>query len=525
MTSVFYHDTVHLKGRGSHFPLGKGINNKMKNSVCLISFYNPSSLGLRYLEDALSLAGYDVTLIFLKKFNSVQPKAVSKEELEHLCALIREQEPVAIGFSVMTSLYLDAVQEVSKHLKETFSTPIVWGGVYASMFHEKSMEYADFVIRGEGEEALVELVDMLKTGREAEFSRIENLVYRDKGTIYENDLRELQGDLDKYGQSNLGGNNKYLIEDNMIKNMDPRIEAHGYEIACSRGCPFACSYCCAVNLKRMYAGKGKYVRFRSVDAVIEELLLAKKQVKKLKFIRFWDEIFCDDADWVEAFVKRYKKEINLPFEIWGHPLKCDEAVIAKLKTAGLYKVVMGIQSGSPYIRKEVFHRRETQEDIIAASKVLAKCKVPQVIYDFMLRHPFETHASLRETYELSMALEPPFELQMHGLNFLPGTDIVGKALEQKLVDPEAMEKLMYAPMQEQYDTYWQNETSDPQMNYIYKLIYLTQFSAYREKTKGLVDGYPSKVAQLDKLYKKGMQRAKLRYFYKRGKLVLHSYMK
>ena len=475
-------------------------------------------MGISYLENALSLAGYEVSVIFLKKFNSVTPKAVTQAELQHLCAFIEKQSPILIGLSVMTSLYLDTVQEVSRHLKETFQVPILWGGVYATMFHNASMDWADFVIRGEGEEAIVELCDALKAGK-GDFSHIGNLLYRDAaGHVQENSLRPLLTELDQYSASTLARDNKYMIEDGVIKNLDPRADAYSYETTCSRGCHFACSYCCTINLKRIHAGKGPYVRFRSVDKVMEELIHAKGQLKKLKFLRFWDEIFCDNADFVQAFVPRYKQEIGLPFEIWGHPLRCDDALIAKLKEAGLYKVVMGIQSGSPYIRKEIFNRPEKQEDIIAASKVLSKHNIPQVIYDFMLRHPFETHETLMETYELCLALEPPFELQMHGLNFLPGTDIVQKALNQKLVSPEEMEKLMYAPMQEQYDMYWKSETSDPVMNYIYKLIYLTQFPVYRKHLDKLAADTNSAEnhRKLNRLYKAATYRAKFRYLYKKA---------
>ena len=493
----------------------------MNNRVCLISFYNAKALGIVYLENALRLAGYEVTVIFFKKFNNICPKAVSTAELDHLCALIKEQNPVAIGLSVMASLYLDTVRQVSRQLRETFPIPIVWGGVTPTMFPKESMDDADFVVRGEGEEALVELVNALNTGQPA-FSQIQNLVYRDGDVIHENPLRELQTELDQYGFPTLGGSNKYLIEDDLIKNTDPGIDSYSYELTCSRGCPFACSYCCTINLRRIQTGRGRYVRFREVDKVIEELRIAKSKMKNLKFIRFWDEIFCDDAAWIDEFSARYKKEINLPFEIWGHPLRCDDHLIAKLKMAGLYKVVMGIQSGSPYIRKEVFNRPEKQEEIIAASRVLAKYKVPQVIYDFMLRHPFETHATLRETYDLCLQLALPFELQMHGLNFLPGTDIVQKAIDQNLVSPEEMERMMSAPMQEQYNMHWKREASDPVMNYIYKLIYLTQFPVYRKKLDTL-SGDPTSEKnriKLDKLYKRATYRAKLRYLYRRGVLML-----
>lgn len=493
----------------------------MSNNILLISFYNPKSLGLRYIENALIGAGYDVTIVFFKGFNSVNPKRATKEEIELLKTLADDLKPMLIGLSVMTSLYLETVEAVSNELKSVVNAPIVWGGVYATMFHEKCMERADLVIRNEGEETFIELAHAIKSGG-GDYSGIKNLVYRSNGEIVENELRDLLTDLDKYGIPDIGSKNKYFIENNTLANIDPQINSLNYELSGSRGCPFACSYCCSINLSRINAKKGRYVRFRDVDKVIEELLNAKAKIKNLKVIHFWDEIFCDDGEWIDRFVKRYKEEINLPYEIWGHPLKTNEALLSKLRKSGLYKVVMGIQSGSPYIRKDIFNRPEKQDDIINSGRILSKCKVPQVIYDFMLRHPFETHDTLRETYELCLRLEPPFELQLHGLNFLPGTDIVGKAIDMNLVSPEDMEKFMYAPIEEQYNMYWKNENSDDVSNYLYKLIYLTQFPGLKRKSVKLADNPTSEEnrIKIDRLYKRGQQLAKLRYLYKKGVIVL-----
>ena len=492
----------------------------MKDTVMLISFYNPKALGLKYIENALTLANYSVVTVYFKGFNSVNPKEATETEFNHLKSLISEIKPVAIGFSVMTSLYLEAVFSVNQLIKNNFDIPIIWGGVYATMFWEEAMDHANFVIRGEGEEAFVELVNEIMSGTN-NYSPIQNLVYRSENSVRQNDLRELLTDLDKYGDIVIGGN-KYIIDDDLIKNVDPMVGSYSYELSASRGCQFACSYCCAITLKRITAGKGKFVRIREVDSVINELVNAKKTMKNLKFIRFWDEIFCDQEDWVDEFVSRYKKEINLPFEIWGHPLRCKEETITKLRKVGLYKVVMGIQSGSPYIRRQIFNRTEKQEDIIAASKVLAKAKVPQVIYDFMLRHPFETLETLRETYELCLELAQPFELQLHGLNFLPGTDIVQKAIDMQLVTESDMQKLMYAPMKEQYNIYWQNDNKNEDMNYIYNLIYLTQFPSLRKSLKKLSIDEPTDKnrASLANLRKVGGYMARCRYLYKKGIIVL-----
>jgi radical SAM superfamily enzyme YgiQ (UPF0313 family) len=391
-------------------------------------------LGLRYLENALTAHGYNVKTVFFKKFNSVNPQEVADEEMEILKKLIEEFHPILIGLSAMVSLYMETVEKVNGYIKANFDMPIVWGGVYATMFPEQCMEAADFVIRGEGEEAMVELAGMIKNGA-GDYSAVSNLVYCHDGKVVINELRKLITQLDKYGVPNIGGN-KCLIEGKAVIPGDPQIKALSYELSASRGCPFACSYFCAINLSRISVKKGKYVRFRDVDSVMEELHNAKARIKNLKVIHFWDEIFCDDEGWIDRFVDRYKKEIHLPFEIWGHPLKCGNDLIRKLRSAGLYKVVMGIQSGSPYIRKKIFNRPETQKDILNSSKVLSRNKVPQVIYDFMLRHPFETHETIRDTYELAVRLERPFQFQLHGLNFLPGTDFLHTDIDCGVVSSE-----------------------------------------------------------------------------------------
>ncbi|NLC67815.1 MAG: radical SAM protein, partial [Clostridiaceae bacterium] len=290
-----------------------------------------------------------------------------------------------------------------------------------------------------------------------------------------NDIRVLCQDLDELGFPEIGGDNKFFINNNTLKTEDPQLNSMSYELSASRGCPFSCSYCCSPNLRGLYKGKGKYVRLRSVDSVINELRIAREKITRLRIIRFWDEIFCDDEDWIDEFTRRYKKEVNLPFEIWVHPRKVKGDTIKKLADAGLYKAVMGIQSGSCRVRKEIFGRQETEKEIINASKVLSDCKVPRVVYDFILRHPFETEEDIVKSFELCMKLYPPFELQLHALNFFPGTDVVKKAIKLGVMDEYELEKIMYAPLKEQYRAYWGINTKNSKMDFWYSLVYMTQF--------------------------------------------------
>ena len=515
----------------------------VSNAILLISVYNPKSLSVKHIETALTYAGYDVSVIYFKNINFSNPKSATDKEFELLKTLVREKKPLAIGLSVMASFFMETIELVNNALKSEFDIPIVWGGIYPTMFADKCMESADFVIRGEGEEAFIELADTLKNfprgkqeGDDAaiacsnrtqaavtesdKYAQIKNLVYRkDDGSIVSNDLRDLMVDLDKFGLSVIGNDNKYLIDNDTVTNRDPLLDAYCYDTSGSRGCPNACSFCCSGALKRITAGKGKAVRVRKPDKLIEELVHAKSKMRKLKYIRFYDEIFPDDEAWIDEFIAGYKKKINLPFEIWGHPMRVKEVIMKKLVSIGLYKITVGMQTGSPFIRKEIFNRPEKQENIINASKALVNAKVPDVVYDLMVRHCFETHETLRETLQLCLELKLPFALQMHGLNYLPGTPIVQKALDMNFFTPEEMDNLMHAPVKEQYAMYWKHENSDAKMNYIYKLLFLTQLSCFRKTVKKLADPNAKEdYAKVDMIYKLGVRLARARHIYK--KLVM-----
>ncbi len=495
-----------------------------KKSILLIAFYNKKALGVRYLEKSLVRAGHKVFILFLKHFNSKRPDPVNSKELLLIKDLVKKLEPGLIGLSVMSSLYMESVITVNSFLRKHFDIPIVWGGVYASMFPEKSLTYADFVLRGECEEAVVELADAVSEHNSHQ--GIANLVYKDHsrgGKTVVNDLRPLCSDLDTLGYPLFNSNNKYYIDNGQITYGDPMTGSISYELSASRGCPYMCSYCSSINLKRLYKGCGRYVRFRSVPNIISELEEALTYIRDLRVIHFWDEIFPDDSTWTDDFSSIYKTRIGLPFEIWGHPLRCSDHTISRLVEAGLYKVVMGIQSGSPRIRSDVFHRSESQTDILQAAKTLSRNRVPQVVYDFILRHPFENEEDIKQTFELCTKLEKPFELQLHGLNFFPGTDIITIA-ESSGTDVKISESGPGVPMREAYKTYWGQKNSDMRINYWYSLIYLSQFRLGLPVAKFLSRASGSWLYQniailLSRLF---CPAAKLRYFYKKALLLVRA---
>lgn len=85
-------------------------------TVVLVAFYNEKALGVRYLEAALVRAGYRVSTVFFKRFNSRRPSPVTLGELELLCGAVRRERPLFVGLSVMSSMYLESVCKVMEAL-------------------------------------------------------------------------------------------------------------------------------------------------------------------------------------------------------------------------------------------------------------------------------------------------------------------------------------------------------------------------------------------------------------------------
>lgn len=498
----------------------------MNKKILLIGFYNEKALGVRYLANSLTRSGYEPTIVFFKRFNSEIPESATETELNLLRDLIKDVDPLFIGMSVMSSLYLETTDRVTAMIHENFDAPCVWGGVYATLESQRALERGDcdIVLRGEGEKNIVKLANALENGED--WHDIDAVAYlNEDGEFISNDVGDFQIDIDEYGYPIIGGDNMFFINDDRVVPGDPQLRAFSYELSASRGCPFMCSYCSAINLRRVYDGKpGKYVRFRSVDSVLEELNEAKKKISRLRVVHFWDEIFSTEDGWVEEFTRRYKEEIGIPFRIWGHPLMANEHVFSLLVDAGLHQVVMGIQSGSTYIRKEVFHRNETQEQVINASRVMQKCGVPVIYYDLMICHPFESIDHLKETFDLCLELEPPFKLNIHGLNFLPATDIVQMACDRGIYSHDEMEELMYGTLQEQYDRHWGPHASSFQnassKNSWSDLIFLTQFPSIREKVISLSKDAEGNIDQIEALKAKMLKKQKRANLWDKAKLVL-----
>jgi len=403
--------------------------------IVLISLYGIESIGVRILFSFLKTHGFDVSIIFLKKWVNHNISELSLVEEASLVKLLKNIRPAFVGLSFGTS-YFNIAKKLTFNIKNNINSLVVWGGIHSTIVPEECIDYADIVCVGEGEYPILELAKQVAMGEK--ITNIQNLWIRSNKFVEKNDLRKLVNNLDELPFPDLDNDNKFYIENNRVYEGDPLYKSAEYRIIASRGCLFNCSYCYNSTLRKIYKDKGNYFRQRSPENVVAELEYAIKTIPRLRKIKFDDDTFIFPNEWIDKFRGLYKKRINIPFDILLNPSVIDEMILIKLKDSGLRGVQIGIQTGSEGHLKEVYQRSASNEKIVRFSQINRKLKL-DVIYDIILDDPTCTLEDKKELFTFLMSLSRPFKLFLYSLTFFPKTDISTKFLEMGIIDKTDIE--------------------------------------------------------------------------------------
>ncbi|MEM4723940.1 MAG: cobalamin-dependent protein, partial [Candidatus Hadarchaeum sp.] len=145
-------------------------------------------LGLGYLAAVLEHDGHQVRIFDF----SLDPRTPLEEDVRAVCAF----DPHLVGITAMTSVYHSAL-ETATLLKAYLGRPIVIGGPHATVYPERILAESpviDYVVRGEGEETIQELVRVLCNN--GDLSTVRGLTYKLRGEVISNPDRPLITDLD-----------------------------------------------------------------------------------------------------------------------------------------------------------------------------------------------------------------------------------------------------------------------------------------------------------------------------------------
>lgn len=373
------------------------------------------SLSVACLSAFLKKNGHEVRVIFdPKQFGKAYANNKYLSELFSRRSLIlsclKEFSPDLIGFSVFTSNYQWALG-LAGEIKKSMDVPIIFGGIHATLVPEVVIEEAavDMVCVGEGEEPLLELLRRLKD-KNKDYS-IRNIWFKESARVIRNEIRPLTQDLDSL---------PFPDRESLYVQL-PRSYSKYPIMLTSYGCPYRCTYCANNAISQVYKDKGSYLRRRSPANVIAELKEIKSRYMP-KYILFMDDLFTFNKGWLSDFALSYAKDIHLPYSCLTHARFLDKEICGLLKSSGCNLVLLGLQSGSERIRREILDRPESNEEYRKAAGFLKEAKL-KFSLDNILNIPFDTPETIRESFYLYNELRPDM-IHSFNLAYFPNTRII-----------------------------------------------------------------------------------------------------
>jgi anaerobic magnesium-protoporphyrin IX monomethyl ester cyclase len=354
-------------------------------------------IGLAYLAAVLEQNGYEIRIMDCP---------VCEMDHEKLKADLASFEPNLIGISSMTPTIESALKSARVAKEVCPDAKVVMGGAHVTFMDRETLAEepaTDIVVRGEGEETLLELVKQLPDLPKLE--DVKGITFRKGNQIVQTSNRPYIQNLDALPRPAY----KYIpVEKYRI------LGRKLLPIMSSRGCPFQCSFCAA---SQMF---GAGFRARSPKNVLDELEWLRDEYGA-EGISFQDDTLTFDRKRIlEICDGIIERKIRLP---WGCGTRADtvtKEILAKMRAAQCDAVCFGVESGCQRIRDALKKRVSTEqcENAIKWAKEVGMFVTVSVI----LGYPGETKETLQQTLDFVHRVEPDDVWLCHATPY-PGTEL------------------------------------------------------------------------------------------------------
>ncbi|MCM2266182.1 MAG: B12-binding domain-containing radical SAM protein [Elusimicrobiales bacterium] len=383
-------------------PAGTSLSSTLpdKYTSVEIGYYPP--LGLMYLAGYLRARTAHTAVIA----DMVAQRLV----LGDLAGLLERHRPDAVGV-YSASATANSVYKICARLKELAPTlPVIVGGPHADIFPAETVAWpaVDYVVRGEGELTLAELLDRLAGGGDP--AGVAGVYSKKDGVAVSGGDRPPVADLDElpFPARDLTEYKKYhsaIGKDKVATTL-----------MTSRGCPYRCNFCFV-----QYGGRYRARSAANVLAEIEECL--KLGIREFFF---FDEIFTVDKKRVLAICDEIvRRKLDITFEVRSRINTMDAEMLAALKKAGCERISYGVESACDEVLKAM-NKRITAAQAREVTALTQRAGI-EVFLDFMLGYPGETREQMLRTMAFARELDPDY-VQFAITVLIPGTTIYDEAL-------------------------------------------------------------------------------------------------
>ena len=366
-------------------------------------------MGYAALDSVLTKHGHEVELLFTVAYYLTEEKIAQK---------VKESKAQIFGIGGMFP-YLQRVEVLVKLIREVRpDAKIVLGGWMVTYCPELVLRKtgADFCICGEGEIALLQLLNALEEN--TDYSNIKGLAFRQGDEIITNGF----GELIPLEDIPLPNWEKFPMEYYMrIGAWYFKSFATGYDRvmgwALSRGCPFRCNFCTPG------VGPARYKRLNLVMSELHEIVERFHPT----FIYWMDNLTMGGKKYCKEFCQALIKEkLTIPYFITGRVNIVDREMLKLLKESGCVCILYGLESANNDLLK-FMGKHTTVEQVVEAVKLTKEAGL-SVNISAMFGQPGETLEDFYNTTRLLLtSIDPkmPFSnnQSISPLTTFPGSPI------------------------------------------------------------------------------------------------------
>ena len=385
-------------------------------------------LGILYLATTLQEKGVEV---------SVLDQPAKGYSIEETVKWVKKEDPDILGFTTFSSSGRTATLLCNEVRKIKPNIITVLGGYYATFNADrvlKKYSSVNIVVRGEGEDTVVDLVNTLKKGED--LKKVLGITFREGDTVVSAPDRPLMKDIDSIP-----------FPDRKLLDVEYHSTIAGAKIAIkkftslifSRGCVHKCKFCSTQKFcNHMW-------RPRSIENMIEELRYLTSQGYE-QFI-FVDDSFTLNQKRVIQLCKTMRREkLDVEWFCEGRVDSCSYEMFKEASKAGCKVIYFGIESANQRIL-DYYNKKITPQQSINTIKTARKAGIDIIVGSFILGAPDETREEILNTLNFAKKLQIDFP-RFNILGADPGTDIWNEL---------KMEAILNA------DEYWETGISVPKI--------------------------------------------------------------
>ncbi|MGC2403232.1 MAG: radical SAM protein [Acidobacteriaceae bacterium] len=354
---------------------------------------------------------------------------LEEDPVAAILSTIRYHQVELLGVSCMPGPQMVAAVETCREIRRLCpQVKIVWGGYFPSLYPDTALNarYVDYVVRGQGEDTLLQLLEVLRGKRSPD--SVLGLGYKDAFGFHRlNPERPPKGPDDfPWSPFHRLPVEKYLRPSFFGK----RTAVHHASI----GCPFNCSFC------GVHAAYGRTERMESPErtAQILNYLSARYGADS---VQFYDMNFFLREDHARELCDRLAP-LNMR---WWCEARVDimsrysDATMRAIRNAGCAMIFFGAESGSDWVLKEMQKGITTDETVAMAHRTRDFGIIPE--FSFVVGNPGDPARDTRETISFIRKLKrinPSSEIivQHYTPTPQPGKEMYGDVAE-KFIFPDS----------------------------------------------------------------------------------------